>query len=204
MLLATDLGISYLVRRDGDNYERLSSFDRLKFVTCMRLNKSEDILIVGESGNKAEDNKVSKILLKAPSTDGIFGGMVGGIVKDETFQFDSKYVHRRDRENVSKGIKDVVIDEENNQVLMIDIDSFGREDLRKSVIVVLDLVNGLEKKKEIDKLQPSLNLMMCKKPGLVFYKEKNTINMRLHDINTDKEVSKVACQGCKSGQSVVY
>lgn len=65
---------------------------------------------------------------------------------------------------------------------MIDIDSFGREDLRKSVIAVLDLVNNMEKKKEIDKLQPSFKLMMSKKSGQVFYKEKNTVNLRLHDI----------------------
>lgn len=35
---------------------------------------------------------------------------------------------------------------------MLDIDSFGREDLRKSVIAILDLADGLKKKKEIDKL----------------------------------------------------
>ena len=48
---------------------------------------------------------------------------------------------------------------------MLDIDSFGREDLRKSVIAILDLTLRLQKKKEIDKLQPSFNLMMCKKQG---------------------------------------
>lgn len=79
-------------------------------------------------------------------------------------------MHRRDRENTSKGVKDLVIDEINNQVLMLDIDSFGREDLRKSVIAILDLTHRLQKKKEIDKLQPSFNLMMCKKQGQVFYK----------------------------------
>lgn len=48
---------------------------------------------------------------------------------------------------------------------MIDIDQGGPETYRKSVIVVLDLNNNLEKKKEIDKLQPSFNLMMSKKSG---------------------------------------
>ena len=60
--------------KEGDIYEKQGSYDKLKFVTVMRLTKAEDILVVGESGQKAEDNKVSKILLKSPS-DGIFSGM---------------------------------------------------------------------------------------------------------------------------------
>ena len=74
LLVATDRGITYLQMKEGEFYEKQSSFDKLKFVTCMRLTKAEDILVVGESGHKAEDNKVSKILIKQPS-DGIFGGM---------------------------------------------------------------------------------------------------------------------------------
>ena len=64
LLVATDRGITYLQMKEGEFYEKQSSFDKLKFVTCMRLTKAEDILVVGESGHKAEDNKVSKILIK--------------------------------------------------------------------------------------------------------------------------------------------
>ena len=74
------------------------------------------------------------------------------LLDNQVFTLDGQYVHRRDREKTSKGVKDLVIDEANNQVLMLDIDSFGREDLRKSVIAILDLSQELQKKKEIDKL----------------------------------------------------
>ena len=62
--MATDKGITYLQMKENDVYEKASTFEKLKFVTCMRLTKAEDILVVGESGPKAEDNKVSKILLR--------------------------------------------------------------------------------------------------------------------------------------------
>ena len=67
---------------------------------------------------------------------------------------------------------------------MIDVDQFGPSHLRKSVIVELDL-NQLEKKKEIDKFQPSYKIMMSKKQDLIFYKEKNSINLILHDLARD-------------------
>ena len=80
---------------------------------------------------------------------------------------------------------------------MLDIDFFGREDLRKSVIAVLDLSHGLKKKKEIDKLQPSFNLMMCKKSNQVFYKQKASDALILHDITHDKRLAKIKCQTSK-------
>lgn len=89
LLLATDKGILYLTQKDDDQYEQRSKQDTLKYVSSMRVTKNEEVLIVGESGKKPEDCKVSKILLKSPNQQ-MFGRMI-----DETFTLDSKYEHRR-------------------------------------------------------------------------------------------------------------
>ena len=46
----------------------------------------------------------------------------------------------------------MAIDELMNQVLVLDINFHGPPHLRKSIIIALDLSNGLKKIKTIDKL----------------------------------------------------
>lgn len=151
-------------------YESKYSLDGFPNVIRMRVSRDEKHLIVCEYGYYLRDCKVSKIY-----------------IDDDSLALGAQYQSPR-------GLADIAIDEEADQVLVLDIIRGGPVDLTRSCITALDMSGQFSVVKKIENLQPSVNLIMSDKPGIVLYQESKTASLKIRDIINDVEVSNVDTQ----------
>lgn len=131
MLLFSEQGLELLELDNQEKYQQVQVMNQFNYIRSMKLTSSEDTLYVCESGQYLRDCKVSRVQLK-----------------DNQLTALNAYQH-------DKPLQDIRLAEDRGILFVLDVIIGGPVDLRKSKILLLDMVT-MEVVREIEKLQPTI------------------------------------------------